>query len=98
MSRRQFQKISFNEKTRYPEVIDALVHVFHINPAHPIKIYYNDTYHIFDVRDDYTLLEVYQDFIVIFSVNNFNIHEMTDGQPGDYHRLIFLKDIKSIEF
>lgn len=82
------------------ELVEMFSHVKDINPNHYIRIYYSDTYHDIDLNKPYSRIEVYKDYIKLFSMNNINYHEQDFVNPfrGDYHRLIMVKDIKSIEF
>lgn len=71
-----------------------------IMPLHPIRIIYSDTYYSTDLSKPYEKVLLYDYFLVVVTMNNCNYHEknLFDVLCGDCHRLIWYKDIKSIEY
>ena len=81
-------------------IVSAFELLAEIMPAHSVKIIYYDTFFEVDFNELYEKVFLYDDFLVVFTMNNHNIHEkgLFGVLSGDCNRLIFYKDIKSIGY
>ena len=92
-------KIHFKELPTDRHIKSAFEYVEQIMVAHPIIIYYSDTYYMINLNSPHSKIEIYEDFIICFQLEctDTNKHENKYPYNGDSSRLIFNKDIKSIE-
>lgn len=92
-------KIDFKELPTERYIKSAFEFVNQIMPAHAIIIHYSDTYYIIDLNTPHSKIEIYEDFIVCHQLEctDTNKHENEYPYNGDSSRIIFNKDIKSIE-
>lgn len=92
-------KIYFKEVPTKRHIKSAFEYINKVGVTHPIIIYYSDTYYVINLNTPHSKIEIYEDFIICFQLENINTNKHENKYPynGDSSRLIFNKDIKSIE-
>jgi hypothetical protein len=81
-------------------IVETMELLAKIMPSHAIKVIYSDTFYCIDLNKLYEKIVLYDTFMVVFTMNNDNVHEkdLFNVLCGDCNRLIWYKDIKSIEY